>query len=239
MKYLRTAEAGIGATCSSGDGRDSLFIRLKILVAALTVLLAASHTAASTISYTGSLDPDDPNSFALFQVTLASTSDLDIQTWSYGGGTNAAGQVIPAGGFAPYVSLFAGFGDGATFLASSDTGVCPPQNGTVACEDVSLEMASLAAGNYTVALSVFENMSFAENLGTGTLGDGFIGLGNYYDPASDSVLSPNYAIDISSDSNLVQTPEPPTFGLVSSVVLLVLFLRRGKLPISLPSNPSE
>jgi hypothetical protein len=37
---------------------------------------------------------------------------------------------------------------------------------------------TLGVGSYEIALGSFENMSFAENLGSGTLGDGFIFLGD-------------------------------------------------------------
>ena len=37
---------------------------------------------------------------------------------------------------------------------------------------------TLTSGLYTIALGAFANMSFAENLGTGTFGNRFIGLGS-------------------------------------------------------------
>jgi hypothetical protein len=48
------------------------------------------------------------------------------------------------------------------------------------CYDSALT-ASLPAGSYTVAMTSFLNMSFAENYGSGTLGDGFIALGTFGD----------------------------------------------------------
>lgn len=196
--------------------------RLVGLLARISIVLAVAAAApASTISYVGNLSPDDANDFALFQFTLTSNASVGIQTWGYGGGTNGAGTVIAPGGFDPYVSLFLGTGDTATFLASNDDGLCPPGNGSVACQDATLFVNNLAPGSYTVALSVFENMSFAENLGSGTLGDGFIGLGNYYDAASDSVRTPAYALDI-TQGNITQTPapEPGTTGLILGALLL-------------------
>jgi hypothetical protein len=50
----------------------------------------------------------------------------------------------------------------------------------------------LSRGTYTLVVQAFDNMSLVENLGSGTLGDGFTGLGNY-DPSRTN----NYAIDIS------------------------------------------
>ncbi len=131
-----------------------------------------------------------------FFVPAAST--VTIQSYGYGGsgnapgGTNLAGAVIPAGGFDPYLSVFTGIGPTATFLASNDDGPCPP--GALSgglCRDSSLSL-SLGPGTYTLVVTAFDNMSLAENLGTGTLGDGFTGLGNY-DPSRTN----NYAVDIS------------------------------------------
>jgi hypothetical protein len=190
----------------------------KLLV---VFVLTAAYAFGTSVSDVGNLNANDANDFVLFQLKLDVTSNLNIQTWGYGGGTNAAGAGIAPGGFAPYVSLFQGGGNGATFLASNDSGLCPPGNPVPACEDATLNI-NLAAGTYTVALSVFENMSFAENLGSGTLGDGFIGLGNYYDAVSGIVRTSDYAIDITSVGIV---PEPSTVALVIAAAL-ILFTQR-------------
>ena len=49
----------------------------------------------------------------------------------------------------------------------------------------------LAPGSYQIAISAFENMSFVENGGAGTLADGFTGLGNL-EPGEDL----HYAFDV-------------------------------------------
>jgi hypothetical protein len=67
----------------------------------LLLALAGSHAVASSISYMGTLDPADANSLAFFSFTLATSGTLNIQTWGYGGGTNAAGTVTTDGGFDP------------------------------------------------------------------------------------------------------------------------------------------
>jgi hypothetical protein len=184
---------------------------------------------ANSVSLTGSLDPNDPNDVFLYGFTLSAPSTLTIQTYGYGGtsnapaGKNAAGQVISAGGFDTYVSLFLGAGPGATFLASNDDGVCPPGNSVPACHDSTLLMPSLAAGSYTLALSVFDNFSFAENLGIGTLGDGFISLGSYFDATSGTFRTSNYAVDIIANGPVTPVPEPGT-RLLSACALSVLVL---------------
>ena len=199
-------------------------MRKLIALMALTI----TYTSAAAISYTGNLNSNDPNDVALFTFTLSSTGSVSIQTWGYGGGTNASGTVIAAGGFDTYVSLFSGVGNSATFLASNDDGLCPPGNGSVACRDSTLGVTTLAAGSYTVALTVFDNFSFAENTGSGTLGDGFIGLGNYFDAASNTIRTSAYAIDITTKGSGTQTPEPSTFALIAPGLLLVALSQRRR-----------
>jgi hypothetical protein len=70
-------------------------------------------TTGSTISCTGNLSAPE-NVFTDTFVALGSS--VTVQTFGFGGGTNAAGQVIPAGGFDSLVALFAGMGPTATIL---------------------------------------------------------------------------------------------------------------------------
>ncbi len=193
------------------------FNQMKKLL--ILCVLAGLHAHADSVSYVGSLDPADPNSVALFSVTLVAPSDLNIQTWGYGGGINAAGDTIAEGGFDPYVSLFAGDGDSATFVAANDDGLCPPGNESVACHDSTLNLDNLAAGSYIVALTVFGNSSFAENFGSGSLGDGFIGLADYFDQASGLIRAAHYAIDITTSAPV---PEPATSLLLVPALLLIV-----------------
>ena len=97
----------------------------KVIAIFLVMPVLAS---ATTLSFAGNLDPANANDVFLASFTLSGTSNLQVQSWGYGGtlaapgGTNAAGIVIPAGGFDTYVSLFQGTGSSATFLASNDDG---------------------------------------------------------------------------------------------------------------------
>ncbi len=175
--------------------------------------------SATTFSYTGSLDPTNPNDVLLTSFTLVGPADLTIQSFGYGGtsdapgGTNAAGEAIAAGGFDTYVSLFVGSGPTATFVASNDDGPCGPAHPGPACRDSRLSLTGLAAGNYILAVTLPNNFSFAENYGSGSLGDGFIGLqADFYDLASDSTRTSNYAFDVSSSSAV--TPEPSSIALL-------------------------
>jgi hypothetical protein len=178
---------------------------------------------AATISLTGSLDPNNANDIFIFSFVLSAPSDLTIQSFGYGGGTNAAGTLIPSGGFDTYLSLFVGNDSTAIFFASNDDGSCPPGNPTPACHDSTLSFPSLAAGDYMLALTVFDNFSFAENFGGGTLGDGFIGLGDYFDAASNSTRSSNYAVDVIGTGLAV--PEPSSLSMLGSAILIALWRR--------------
>ncbi|CAN5432257.1 hypothetical protein BH11PSE9_BH11PSE9_17160 [soil metagenome] len=198
-------------------------LRLGFLVLA-ALLAPLAH--AQAVSYVGALDPENPNDVFITSFTLAAPSAVTIQTWSFGGGPNAAGTVIADGGFDPYVSLFRGEGTGATFLASNDDGLCPPRNAALACADSTVTIGSLAIGTYTLALTLPFNYSFAENYGSGTLGDGFIGLDSSFDDGSCAATCTNaYAVDI---TYAVPVPEPATWALFGSgMALLAVARRRG------------
>jgi len=202
-------------------------LRCCAAVAALT-LAAQAGAGPTTTSYVGTLA--DAQDAALIQFSLAAAGTVNFQTWGFGGGINGAGASIAAGGFDPYLSLFSGTGAGATFLASNDDGVCPPGN-TVSglCRDSTLSQ-SLAAGSYTLAITLTGNMSFAENLGSGTLGDGFIGLftPDFYNNELQVTLTGDYAVDITTDAGTTTgtVPEPQGMALVLAALLAGRVARR-------------
>jgi hypothetical protein len=158
--------------------------------------------------------------------SVASPSMMDAITFSYGGGINGAGMTIAQGGFEPYLSLF---DSGGNFLASTFFGTtCPAGANTNTssgqCFDVRLDGGTLAPGNYQIAISAFENLSFAENLGTGTLADGFTGLGNL---AQGEDL--HYAFDVVLNPQTSTVPEPGSFVMLACAALAGrLFQRRKK-----------
>jgi hypothetical protein len=199
----------------------------------LMVLLAMSGMCrADSVSFTGTFQ--DPNQVFEDSFSLSQTSNLVAQSYGYGGsagapgGTNAAGTVIAAGGFDSYLSLFSGAGPTATFLVSNDDGGCGPASPDPVCEDSQLNLNGLAAGTYTLVLTLPNNYSIAENYGYGTLGDGFIDLqGDFYDDASGEERTGNYALDITSNTTLgapalppaAATPEPSSLALLASGLL--------------------
>jgi hypothetical protein len=148
------------------------------------------------------------------------TSTMTAISFSYGGGTNGNGAVIARNGFEPYLSLFDTSG---SFLTSTFGTTCPTGANTnidtQQCFDVLLDGGVLNAGNYSIAISAFENLSFAENAGAGTLADGFTGLGNL---AQGEDL--HYAFDVIL-APTTQSPVPePGSGVLLSGAGLVWYL---------------
>ncbi len=200
-------------------------------IALLGIALAMSAIPASAntvISLTGSLDPNYAGDTYTFAFTASAGVTVGVQSYGYGGssatlsGFNAAGQPIAAGGFDTYLSLFSGTGPSATFLQSNDDGLCPPaatDGGN--CYDSRLIALSIPAGEYTLVLSVSGNMSYAENYGSGTLGDGFFG----FLPADYGGRNSNWALDISTSEGSITpisgAPEPAGWLLGIGGILLI------------------
>src|SRR5271166_5382094 len=95
--------------------------RLRRSVWLFPLLMGAIPLTAAPISLVGSLDPNNANETLLVAFSITAPITVTIQTYGYGGtssapgGKNIAGTIVPAGGFDPYISLFQGTGDLATF----------------------------------------------------------------------------------------------------------------------------
>jgi hypothetical protein len=223
--------------------RRAISVVCGIVVFSIASLVAAR--ADTTISFTGNLRTDatfadcgpgctlDATStdgeYAQWAAVVrtfnvAAPSTMEAITFSYGGGTNGSGMAIPPGGFEPYLSLFDSVGN---FLASTFSGTtCPPGANPVGpnCFDVSLDGGALPTGSYQIAISAFENMPFAENSGSGTLADGFTGLGNL--PAGEDL---HFAFDVILKAPTSAVPEPATGLLLAGAGVIVwLFNRKAK-----------
>ena len=211
---------------------------IKRLAVALFLLAAtAFNLSAGSMSFTGTLSSPEDVFETTFNLTAAET--VTIQTWGFGGGTNASEQVILAGGFDPLIALFDGPVATATIatdgagnpLADADNllnppwsfvGNCPPA-GTVGigtdndCGDDFMQVA-LDAGMYTLVLTDANYIPSAV-FDDGSLAEGFLDLtgGSFQtcDPVSNACITPDssYAVDIlSSPSDLVTTPEPSSLS---------------------------
>ena len=129
---------------------------LQAAVAATLLALGSAPALAADVSFTGMLSGDE--AVQLFSFSIAGSSNVTLRTWSYAGGVNAAGLAIAAGGFDTLVSLFSGNGSTAILIGANDDGVgVATDPGTGNAFDALLESFSLAAGDYTVALTQFAN----------------------------------------------------------------------------------
>ncbi len=208
-------------------------------------LLAVPAGATTVFSYTGTLtSPNvDPGDQAVITITLASAGNLTLQTYGFGGGTNAASTAIPAGGFDPFVGLFSGTGPTATLIDgtadnlsnyTSEPNACGPAGlvtiGAITgqCGDVLLQFTGLAAGAYTIVLTD-ANYVLNDNI----LGHGFTDftLGAFttcYDVDNCNTDTANWALDVTSSVSATVTPEPASFGLVGVGLALAIGCARRR-----------
>jgi PEP-CTERM motif len=227
---------------------------LVLLAAVATVFIIwvplARADGDSTQSVTGTLS----SSSSVFEttLTLAVGGDVLLQTYGFGGGTNAQGTVIAAGGTDPFLAIFSGTGDAATILtdafanpfgtsaALSNYGSfagCPPAGtvnigGSVVCGDITMSPGPLAAGTYTIVLSDGQYLANAV-FDDGTLGEGFTDFtgGAFCNTSINGVACPNtsgaYALDVTTTTPMTPTPEPASLFLAGSAMLGIFYkLRR-------------
>lgn len=232
-----------------------LHFALSALAALSLLLLASSPVSANAVSLTGSLG--SPTSVVDLTLTVGGSGSqtIDLQTWGFGGGVNAAGNTILGGGFDSLLALFSGTGASALLINGTADNQgnfgsfmgCPPagtvafSNGDSVCGDVTMSF-SLAPGTYTLILSDANNVpnAFSDN---GTLGEGFANLtGGVFQTCDTnsmgvtSCISPtsNWALDITDltgtslgvGTGTLPTPTPePESLLLLATGLLPAFWR--------------
>lgn len=195
-----------------------------LLIPAICLLPIAASGQNSSLSYTGNLA--SPQSAFEVTFTLSAPDTVTFRTWGFGGGINAANEVISAGGFDPLITLFKGTTNSAVIyldasgnpLADADNLLNAPWSfaancpaaGTVAiganhdCGDVQMSVA-LAAGTYTLVLTDANYQPGAIYDG-GDLSETFVdftgGAVQFQtcDPLANACINPNghYAVDITS-----------------------------------------
>jgi hypothetical protein len=165
---------------------------------------------ASNVQLTGSdlgpalfgSDADVANNVALYEFVVALDGDATFASTGFA-----------AGGVDPYFTLFAGTSPGATFFLSNYLSAFTTGG------DFDFTMP-LLAGSYTIAIGAFANLSFAENAGIGTLGDGFTGFGSPM-----SVGNGFYELTVTTPES-TSVPEPSTIMLLASAFVAMTALRR-------------
>ncbi|MDB6108989.1 MAG: sorting protein, partial [Pedosphaera sp.] len=80
----------------------------RLLGLAMLTVLVPRQGSAGNFSFTGHFTQDDNVQWFTFTITnpMPANARATVRTWSYAGGTNAAGQIIPAGGFVPALAIF-------------------------------------------------------------------------------------------------------------------------------------
>ena len=190
------------------------------LSALVLALASAGPAAAAQVTLGGSFG--DPGNGALVGSDLgpalfgddgeiANNVALYVLSVPVGGTVTFDSDGFATGGAEPYFTIFQGAGGSATFLESN-----------FFASDIDFFLSlPLAAGDYTLAIGAWQNMSFAENQGVGTLADGFIGLG-----VPDLLGSQAYQVVVD-----FPVPEPASAALVGfGVTGLALLQRRRRRP---------
>ncbi|MFY9801947.1 MAG: DVUA0089 family protein [Candidatus Acidiferrales bacterium] len=216
-----------------------------LLVTALLALAALPARADSTQSYVGTLA--SPNDDYEVLLTLTATSNVTIQTYGFGGGTNAQGTLIAPGGTDPFIGFFANLGLSPTFIDGTSldltnyTPGCPAANtvsnfGDTTCGDVLLSFTDLAAGTYTIVLSDGQFIPLAA-LGASTTFDNsfFDFTGGVFCNLQDvdtGTACPNtsgaFAFDVTESGPSTPAPEPATLFLLGSGLAATLGFRKRR-----------
>lgn len=194
--------------------------------------------AATNFSFNGTFTHD--NGVQLFHFSIGSATTVTLQTFSFGGGTNAAGNPVAAGGFTPVFSLFDADGGAITNSLGADSSQCgagAADSATGACWDTFIA-APLAKGGYILALTQFDNVALG-NLADGFSYDGgpvdFTGgpfLENHIGPSSFQ-RDGHWAVDILSVDNAQVVPLPSALPLLlSGLSVFAPFVRRRPTPQS-------
>ncbi len=153
-----------------------------VLLVGMMLLTGKALAAPLNFSFAGTFDVD--NDVQLFNFTLDGASTVYLVSYAYGGGTQANGAEHAQGGMDTIVTLFDSTG---AFVTQNDDGLSTCFGGAEALgpgidagntdtitgtrSDPCLSRV-LAAGDYTVAVSQYDNFANAPNLTDGFQEDG-------------------------------------------------------------------
>lgn len=177
------------------------FIAIKLA----TLLFCSQSAMANSFSFTGNFTHD--NDVQLFNFSIASASTtLTINTLSLLGGTNAAGNIISGGGFNPYLAIFHDL-DGALILDTS--------NKNAGEESMIANYGTLLEGNYTLALTQFDNTAAGISFNDGFADDYGLAFADHAAPFTTmgGGGSSHWAVDILTADTATSVPAPEALTL--------------------------
>jgi hypothetical protein len=197
----------------------------------LSVLIASGVTClARADSFTGNFTQDDD--VVLFNFSIGSTSTVTMQTFSFAGGVNGASTVIAEGGFAPVLTLFDGSGNELATDHDNLLGNCTKTDSISGfCWDAKI-VESLAAGDYTLALTEDDNTALGPTLadgfqeqGNGNFTEILFGGLNPFTLVDGSQRSNAWAVDIDIAGGTSPVPEPNSLPIMAITVIFWLVAR--------------
>jgi hypothetical protein len=198
----------------------------KIHAVVLAVGLVTGNANATDFSFTGNFEDDDE--VKEFRFTVAEpVSDVTLRTWSYAGGTNAAGADIPRGGFDPIVALFEGSTGNLIDQNDDGSAIVDPVSGS---SWDSLLIRNLSAGDYTATVTQYASFAIGPLLANGFYGSSgtdFASRDTHW--ALDILNVSSASIGDSYISNTPPIPEPESYALLLTGLGLVTFMARRQM----------